>query len=90
MNSKLFSKPYKTKEEAQDAYEFELFRPAMVFETPIGFVYAEIYANVYDNVAEVARDVEKLLRYKWVSTCDPLLGIWKSVDAYLDRVNAAG
>lgn len=78
---KWFSDPQPTKEEAQALYEYEIFNPATVFETPEGrYSMGLLRVNISwteQALAEIARSIQGAIGYKMVATCDPLLGIWK-------------
>jgi len=72
-----FSGKQETIENAQEFYRYDLFNPAAVFELPEGgYVLAYIKEQSYPP-HETAQNIEKLIDYKMISCCDPLLGIWK-------------
>ena len=66
-----------TIEAAQEFYTYSLFNPVAVFELPDGGYTLACIREQNWPPHETAQAVERLVGYKMVSYCDPVLGAWK-------------
>ena len=81
MNPHWFSSPQETQKEAEALHQPQplSFRPAAVYETPDGkYVMGRLRPTAKEwPPHKAAQRIKELLGFVMVSTCDPLMGIWK-------------
>ncbi len=70
-----FTNPQPTIEAAQALYQYDIFKPAAVFQTADGYVLG--YMREMAWPPHEAAQALKQRGFEMVACCDPLLGVWK-------------